>query len=104
MSMKTEDFVELCKKGEWEIAGAYINELWEDGKDTKAEQFRRIFLQCQIDFELDVTFEPVIESVPPILEAWWYEGAPKEYDELARETAEYSEAVFRAYKNDHAGV
>lgn len=96
--MKTEDFVELCKKGEREIAMSYVNELWEDGKDIKAEQFRRIFLQCQVDFELDLVFVPYEHPTPPVLESWWYEGAPKEYDELARETAENAEAVYQAHK------
>lgn len=98
--MNTEDFIALCKKGEWEIASVYVNELWEKGEDVKAEALRRLFLQCQADFEPLMEFVPYEEQTPPVLEKCWYEGDDKkvDVDQMFSETAENAEAVYQAHR------
>ena len=96
--MKTEDFVELCKKGEWEIANAYVNELWEEGKDIQAERLRRLFLQAQYNAEELIEFVPFTHEEPPVLEACWFEGTPKQYEEAEFAGMNQHEAQYQAYK------
>ncbi len=92
-----EEFMELCEKKEWEIASFYLNDLYKKGHDDLADRLRAKYLEL---FEIanDYTFEPYQHPTPPVLEARWFEGTPKEYEESARETAENSEAVYRAHK------
>lgn len=93
--MKTEKFLDLCERGEWEIANAYVEELWDSGQDIKAERFRRLFLQAQSRVEEDVVFVPYEHDEPPALEAWWFEGSPQEYDQAEADKAENLEQTYR---------
>lgn len=96
--MKTEKFLDLCERGEFEIANAYVEELWDSGQDIKAERLRRLFLQVQSGSELDVVFVPFTHEEPPVLEACWFEGTPKEYEEADRERAEETNRQYESLK------
>jgi len=97
IEIRHEEFKELCENGQWEEAQAMIDELW-DSNPVVAEELRRYYLARQAEWEVDFTFEPVVEEVPPVLEAAWFEGTPKEYEESEHETFENAHAVYQAYK------
>lgn len=93
--MKTEEFIQLCREKKWEVANAYVDECWEQGREIEAERLRRVYLKFQAEEEEVFTFEPFTHEEPPVLEAGWFEGSPKEYKEADEARANETEERYR---------
>ena len=81
-----------CK---WEEAKVVIKDMRSRGFSHDSDILMKALLEAQYVYAEDFRFVPVEEVEPPVLEATWFEGTPKEYKQADATRAENLEQTYR---------
>lgn len=99
LQSKREDFDMFLAKEDWVNAQAVIDSIRECGNPHSADILRKAFLKAQYETVKDeITFVPFTHEEPPVLEACWFEGTPKQYEEAEFAGMNQHEAQYQAQK------
>lgn len=68
-----EEVDQYLSKYDWKRAQAVIDDMRSRGFDHHADILRKVLLEAQFAWTENPRYEPVEESIPPVLEKVWME-------------------------------